>query len=257
MPMLAGPISTSPNVSSLGASHAFSRVRGADLLPFLLSITKGELPCLQSLSRRMATRTIALLAPLLIATTPLSAFPGGSPTMEDRLHSQGSGILQTLQNYGYDIVMPIAVLMLASMFILRRPRMAALAVVPAAGHGARLPCRNRRLRDDRCIVSVDQDVMWGAVRGVLPDRVHESGDDLVLCLVDRGALKSSPEQHYGIDQGVTAYDNRTGKDTVMLGSARAVSMRPPGRRMSVFDASHFKRWFTLPNRALSAVPAGP
>jgi integrating conjugative element membrane protein (TIGR03745 family) len=37
--------------------------------------------------------------------------------MEDPSRGQGSGILQTLQNYGYDIVMLVALLVVASMFV--------------------------------------------------------------------------------------------------------------------------------------------
>src|SRR3546814_11726223 len=37
--------------------------------------------------------------------------------MEDPSRGQGSVILQTLQNYGYDIVMLIALLVVASMFV--------------------------------------------------------------------------------------------------------------------------------------------
>ena len=48
---------------------------------------------------------------------PLSAFAQGLPTMEDPSRGQGSGILQTLQNYGYDIVLLIALLVVASMFV--------------------------------------------------------------------------------------------------------------------------------------------
>ncbi|WP_175687283.1 TIGR03745 family integrating conjugative element membrane protein [Burkholderia multivorans] len=69
------------------------------------------------ISHRIATRVIAPLVPLLIATMPLSAFPAGLPTMEDPSRGEGSGILQTLQNYGYDIVMLIALLVVASMFV--------------------------------------------------------------------------------------------------------------------------------------------
>ena len=69
------------------------------------------------ISHRITTRVITTLVPLLIATMSLSAFPAGLPTMEDPSRGQGSGILQTLQNYGYDIVMLIALLVVASMFI--------------------------------------------------------------------------------------------------------------------------------------------
>ncbi len=39
------------------------------------------------------------------------------PTLENPTRGAGSGIMQTLQNYGYDIVMLIALLVVASMFI--------------------------------------------------------------------------------------------------------------------------------------------
>ncbi|NBK54241.1 TIGR03745 family integrating conjugative element membrane protein [Pseudomonas aeruginosa] len=64
-----------------------------------------------------ATRVIAAFVPLIFAAMPLSAFPAGLPTMEDPSRGTGSGIIQTLQNYGYDIVMLIALLVVASMFI--------------------------------------------------------------------------------------------------------------------------------------------
>ncbi|TPB79293.1 TIGR03745 family integrating conjugative element membrane protein [Burkholderia pseudomallei] len=50
------------------------------------------------------------------ASMPLLAFPG-LPTLEDPSRGAGNGILQTLQNYGYDIVMLVALLIIASMFI--------------------------------------------------------------------------------------------------------------------------------------------
>lgn len=61
-------------------------------------------------------RTAAKLVSLGIAVTPLSSF-AGLPSMEDPSRGAGKGILQTLQNYGYDIVMLIALLVVASMFI--------------------------------------------------------------------------------------------------------------------------------------------
>ena len=60
-------------------------------------------------SHRIPSRIVALLLlPLAFAGLPLSAFAQGLPTMEDPSRGQGSGILQTLQNYGYDIVLLIA-----------------------------------------------------------------------------------------------------------------------------------------------------
>lgn len=65
-------------------------------------------------SHRIPSRIAAPLLPLL--GLPLSAF-AQLPTMEDPSRGQGSGILQTLQNYGYDIVLLIALLVVASMFV--------------------------------------------------------------------------------------------------------------------------------------------
>lgn len=64
-------------------------------------------------SARIASRLSALLLP----ATPLPALAAGLPTMEDPSRGQGSGILQTLQNYSYDIVMLAALLVVASMFV--------------------------------------------------------------------------------------------------------------------------------------------
>lgn len=41
----------------------------------------------------------------------------GLPTMEDPSRGTGTGILETLQNYGFDIVMLVALLVIATMFI--------------------------------------------------------------------------------------------------------------------------------------------
>ena len=41
----------------------------------------------------------------------------GLPTLEDPSRGPGSGIIETLRNYGYDIVMLIALLVVASMFV--------------------------------------------------------------------------------------------------------------------------------------------
>jgi integrating conjugative element membrane protein (TIGR03745 family) len=57
--------------------------------------------------------------------TPIAAFlacPSSQvlaklPTLEDPSRGQGTGIIQTLQNYGYDIVLLVALLVVASMFV--------------------------------------------------------------------------------------------------------------------------------------------
>lgn len=57
------------------------------------------------------------LTALSLSALPLPVWSAGLPTMEDPSRGAGSGIIQTLQNYGYDIVMLIALLVVASMFI--------------------------------------------------------------------------------------------------------------------------------------------
>jgi len=56
-----------------------------------------------------ALPALAVLAPLAQAQ--------GLPTLEDPSRGTGSGIMETLRNYGYDIVMLIALLVVASMFV--------------------------------------------------------------------------------------------------------------------------------------------
>ncbi|MCC4113919.1 TIGR03745 family integrating conjugative element membrane protein [Aromatoleum toluclasticum] len=70
-----------------------------------------------STSRRISSRNVAAFAPLAIGTAPLPSLAAGLPTMEDPSRGAGSGIMQTLQNYGYDIVLLIALLVVASMFV--------------------------------------------------------------------------------------------------------------------------------------------
>lgn len=60
-------------------------------------------------ARLAALPTLALLSPLVQAQ--------GLPTLEDPSRGQGNGIMDTLRNYGYDIVMLVALLIVASMFV--------------------------------------------------------------------------------------------------------------------------------------------
>ncbi len=53
----------------------------------------------------------------LVALLPLARAQGALPSLEDPSRGTGDGILQTLQNYGYDIVMLVALLVIASMFV--------------------------------------------------------------------------------------------------------------------------------------------
>jgi integrating conjugative element membrane protein (TIGR03745 family) len=66
---------------------------------------------------RPTSGIIRLAAPWLLAAAPLPALSAGLPTMEDPSRGSGSGIMETLRNYGYDIVMLIALLVVSSMFI--------------------------------------------------------------------------------------------------------------------------------------------
>jgi integrating conjugative element membrane protein (TIGR03745 family) len=54
---------------------------------------------------------------MAMASSPIGRAQGVLPTLEDPSRGAGSGIMETLQNYGYDIVLLIALLVVASMFI--------------------------------------------------------------------------------------------------------------------------------------------
>ena len=53
---------------------------------------------------------------MVMLLSPVQA-QGALPSLEDPSRGTGSGILSTMQNYGYDIVMLVALLVIASMFI--------------------------------------------------------------------------------------------------------------------------------------------
>jgi integrating conjugative element membrane protein (TIGR03745 family) len=67
----------------------------------------------------VVSRLSAPITFLAAAGLPLFAHsaPGTLPTLEDPSRGQGTGILQTLQNYGYDITLLVALLVITSMFI--------------------------------------------------------------------------------------------------------------------------------------------
>lgn len=54
---------------------------------------------------------------LSLLALPGMALAQGLPTMENPSRGTGSGIIQTIQNYGYDMVMLVALLVVAAMFI--------------------------------------------------------------------------------------------------------------------------------------------
>lgn len=65
---------------------------------------------LSQTTRRMGIALFTFaLAPLVHAQ--------GLPTLEDPSRGTGSGIMETLRNYGYDIVLLVALLVVASMFV--------------------------------------------------------------------------------------------------------------------------------------------
>jgi len=66
---------------------------------------------------RFRTIAIAGLAVTGAAILPNIALAQGLPTLEDPSRGTGSGIMDTLRNYSYDMVMLIALLVIASMFI--------------------------------------------------------------------------------------------------------------------------------------------
>ena len=64
------------------------------------------------------SRLASLTAAALVAASLSPAVQAqGLPTLENPSRGTGSGIIETLRNYGFDIVMLIALLVVASMFI--------------------------------------------------------------------------------------------------------------------------------------------
>ncbi|ENR4037117.1 TPA: TIGR03745 family integrating conjugative element membrane protein [Pseudomonas aeruginosa] len=51
------------------------------------------------------------------ATLPALSFAQGLPQLENPTRGTGNGIMETIRNYGYDIIMLVALLVVASMFI--------------------------------------------------------------------------------------------------------------------------------------------
>lgn len=70
----------------------------------------------QALPAVLAVMCGAWLSALAAVLSPARA-QGALPSLEDPSRGTGDGILKTLQNYGYDIVMLVALLVIASMFI--------------------------------------------------------------------------------------------------------------------------------------------
>lgn len=70
----------------------------------------------------MKTRFVSLLRMLSLAALPsLSVIPlvaqAALPAIQDPSRGAGNGIMTTLQNYGYDIVLLVALLVISAMFV--------------------------------------------------------------------------------------------------------------------------------------------
>lgn len=69
-------------------------------------------------SRYSFTRSASHMSLMLgLAALPLVGAAQGLPQLEDPSRGTGSGIMDTLRNYGYDIVLLVALLVVASMFV--------------------------------------------------------------------------------------------------------------------------------------------
>jgi integrating conjugative element membrane protein (TIGR03745 family) len=68
-------------------------------------------------SPRSPLRTLTPALALMAAGCNAAAQAAGLPVLQPPSQGAGTGILQTLQNYGYDIVMLVSLLVIASMFI--------------------------------------------------------------------------------------------------------------------------------------------
>src|SRR3546814_10085374 len=66
------------------------------------------------LHSRLAQRAAVALG---TAALPALSFAQGLPQLENPTRGTGNGIMETIRNYGYDIIMLVALLVVASMFI--------------------------------------------------------------------------------------------------------------------------------------------
>lgn len=68
-------------------------------------------------SPRFSRLSLSSSSPVLLAALmPTLALAQGLPTIEDPSRGPGDGILDTIQNYSYDMVMLVALLVIATMF---------------------------------------------------------------------------------------------------------------------------------------------
>ncbi|EPG2630812.1 TPA: TIGR03745 family integrating conjugative element membrane protein [Pseudomonas aeruginosa] len=69
------------------------------------------------MKRKHSIASIFSASLLSLAALPAAQAAPGLPKMEDPTRGQGRGILQTLQNYGYDVVMLVALFVISAMFL--------------------------------------------------------------------------------------------------------------------------------------------
>ncbi len=67
--------------------------------------------------KRFDRGSLALSFSAALSGLPVLVQAQGLPTVENPSRGAGNGILQTVQNYGFDIVMLVALLVIATMFI--------------------------------------------------------------------------------------------------------------------------------------------
>ncbi|MCW5706948.1 TIGR03745 family integrating conjugative element membrane protein [Shinella sp.] len=72
---------------------------------------------MNSVFHRFRTVAIARVSAAAAMSLPTAALAQGLPTLEDPSRGTGSGIMDTMRNYSYDMVMLIALLVIASMFV--------------------------------------------------------------------------------------------------------------------------------------------
>ena len=70
-----------------------------------------------SISTRLAHLASQSAFALIAAGMAPLVYAQGLPTLEDPSRGIGNGIMDTLRNYGYDIVLLVALLVVASMFV--------------------------------------------------------------------------------------------------------------------------------------------
>jgi integrating conjugative element membrane protein (TIGR03745 family) len=68
-------------------------------------------------SRPSVLRSLSCVLLPALTVVPLAARAAGLPAIQDPSRGAGNGIIQTLQNYGYDIVLLVALLVISAMFV--------------------------------------------------------------------------------------------------------------------------------------------